>query len=73
MDKMDKMDKMEALDSHIRTLSVLIRETGLLLLDIDDRTMSIKQRIKIVKALQRCNDALNPVVSLVVRHKCTGQ
>lgn len=69
---MDNVIAMEDLEGHIRTLSVLVRETGLLLLDIDDRVMSVKGKLKVVKALQRCNDALNPVVSLVVRHKCTG-
>ena len=43
----------------------MAREAGLHLLDIDDSDLSVKDKIKIVDALTRCNDSINVVISVM--------
>lgn len=56
---------MDTLQQYIGAISVLTREAGLHLLDIDDSALSIADKIKIVDALTRCNDSINVVISVM--------
>nr|DAH38057.1 MAG TPA: hypothetical protein [Caudoviricetes sp.] len=56
---------MQTLHKFVGALSVLAREAGLHLLDIDDSDLSVKDKIKIVDALTRCNDSINVVISVM--------
>lgn len=56
---------METLHKFMGALSVLTREAGLHLLDIGDSDLSVKDKIKIVDALTRCNDSINVVISVM--------
>lgn len=56
---------MDTLQQYIGAISVLTREAGLHLLDIGDSDLSVKDKIKIVDALTRCNDSINVVISVM--------
>lgn len=56
---------MKTLHKFVGALSVLTREAGLHLLDIDDSDLSVTDKLKIVDALTRCNDSINIVISVM--------
>lgn len=56
---------MDTLQQYIGAISVLTREAGLHLLDIDDSALSTTDKIKIVDALTRCNDSINTIISVM--------
>ena len=66
---------MKTLHKFVGALSVLTRETGLHLLDIDDSDLSVTDKHKIVDALTRCNDSINIVISVMrsARNEMTTQ
>lgn len=56
---------MDTLQQYIGAISVLTREAGLHLLDIDDSALSTADKIKVVDALTRCNDSINTIISVM--------